>query len=822
MQHENQSYKDSKGTHISSCLGCSCTHYLLSTFLITVDVPEIYMHQFWFTIDKKDSTSYRFKINKKRNRIDMEVFREILQICLRLPNQEFDVLPLDEEIVSFIKELGHKGDIKSIIEVVVDQMYQPWRTFASIINKCLSRKSQDDSILGPMRFVSKADDYQVYRVLIPEVMTNQKMQASPNYKTYLALATGAATPKKALKFTKPASPSKKKTLAIVEEPELAKKVVPSKKPSRKQSTGVQILNTPGVSVSKKKASATTDKRKGINLLSEAALLEEARVKKVLKRSQRETTIHQACGSGDGVGFQLEKEECDIWAMEMEHYLEYIDNDVWKVIQNGNSKKRISTGKDGVVRVLPPVSAIEIHVIEKERKARTMLLMAIPKEHLRRFHEIDDAKEIWEAIRTRFGGNVNSKKIQKAVLKQQFEAFTISSSEGLEKGYDRFQQLLSQLEAHGAEVSTEDANHKFLRSLPPAWSNLAITMRTKPDVDTLSIDDLYNNLRVFEQELTSTSKSSASAQNVAFVSHSKSSTNKVKSGHTGAYSTYTPSTSSNNIPEREVPAGFANEVIYSLFAKQSKDLDLLHEDLEQIDDMDIEEMDINWQITMIAIRMKKFYKKTRRRVRIDGNKPVGFDKKKLECFKCHNTGHFARECPSKGTNDGKKRDSFYQDQGAGKKEQNQNCLLTMDDGVVNWGEHTEEEVETNHALMAISLNNEVSLFDSGMSSTSKVGLGYEIKSNDEVLSYEEEMNRTVFNCTEEDFIDKPLCSRFSKTNSNKGVPHHLTGDYTPKPQQEIDESLYVYGKKGPQKPETSVSDDTFSENSVTTNEKVVSE
>ncbi|GKF39616.1 hypothetical protein Tco_0119677, partial [Tanacetum coccineum] len=123
-----------------------------------------------------------------------------------------------------------------------------------------------------------------------------------------------------------------------------------------------------------------------------------------------------------------------------------------------------------------------------------------------------------------------------------------------------------LEAHGAEVLTEDANHKFLRSLPPAWSNLAMTMRTKPDVDTLSIDDLYNNLRVFEQELTSTSKSSASAQNVAFVSHSKSSTNKVKSGHTGSYSTYTPSTSSNNIPEREVPAGFADEVIYSLFAK----------------------------------------------------------------------------------------------------------------------------------------------------------------------------------------------------------------------------------------------------------------
>ncbi|GJX45032.1 hypothetical protein Tco_0261708, partial [Tanacetum coccineum] len=282
------------------------------------------------------------------------------------------------------------------------------------------------------------------------------------------------------------------------------------------------------------------------------------------------------------------------------------------------------------------------------------------------------------------------------------------SEGLEKGYDRVQQLLSQLEAHGAEVSTEDANHKFLRSLP-SLVKMALTMRTKPDVDTLSIDDLYNNLRVFEQELTSTSKSSASAQNAAFVSHRKSSTNKVKSGHTGVYSTYTP-TSLNNIQEREVPAGFADEVIYSLFAKQSEDLDVLHEDLEQI------------------------------------------------------------EYPSKGTNDGKKRDSYYQDQGAGKKEQNQNCLLTMNDVVVNWGEHTVEEEKTNHALMAINSNNE---------------------------------QKTILTTFD---------NKIYKTNSFKGVSHPLTGDYTPKPQEEIDDSLYVYGKKGPQKPEVSDSDDNSTKHS----------
>ncbi|GJW78358.1 ribonuclease H-like domain-containing protein, partial [Tanacetum coccineum] len=317
---------------------------------------------------------------------------------------------------------------------------------------------------------------------------------------------------------------------------------------------------------------------------------------------------------------LKKEEYDIWAMEMEHYLEYIDNDVWNVIQNGNSKKRISTGKDEVIRILPLVTAAEIQAVEKERKAKNILLMAILKEHMRRFHGMDDAKEIWEAIKTRFGGNANSKKTQKAVFKQQFEAFTISSSEGLEKGYDRFQQLLSQLEAHGAKVSTEDANHKFLRSLPPTWSNLAMTMRTKPDVDTLSIDDV------------------------------KSSTNKVKSGFTSAY----------------------------------KDWDLLHEDLEQIDDLDIKET--NHALMAISSSSEvSLCSKTC----IDSYNTLKtlFDKKKLECFNCHNTGHFARECTAKGTHDGKKkRDSFYQHQEAGKQEKNQMGLLTIDDGIVNWGEH----------------------------------------------------------------------------------------------------------------------------------------
>ncbi|GJT00282.1 retrovirus-related pol polyprotein from transposon TNT 1-94 [Tanacetum coccineum] len=111
-------------------------------FLVTVDVPEIYMHQFWFTISKiKDSSSYQFKLDKKKFKIGVEVFREILQIFPKLPNQEFVEPPSHEEIVIFIKEIGYRGEPESITELYIDHMSQPWRTFASIINKCLSGKS---------------------------------------------------------------------------------------------------------------------------------------------------------------------------------------------------------------------------------------------------------------------------------------------------------------------------------------------------------------------------------------------------------------------------------------------------------------------------------------------------------------------------------------------------------------------------------------------------------------------------------------------------------------------------------------------------------
>ncbi|GKC76665.1 hypothetical protein Tco_1127439, partial [Tanacetum coccineum] len=109
----------------------------------------------------------------------------------------------------------------------------------------------------------------------------------------------------------------------------------------------------------------------------------------------------------------------------------------------------------------------------------------------------------------------------------------------------------------------------------------------------------------------------------------------------------------------------------------------------------------------------------------------------------------------------------------------------------------------------------------MSSNSKVGLGYEIQSNNEVLSYEEEMDFSVFKGTEEDSVGKPLYSRFIKANDFKGVPHPLSGDYTPKPQEEIDESLSFYKVKSLYKIANTIPTEVYVSTPVTTNEKGVS-
>ncbi|GJU69928.1 hypothetical protein Tco_1256187 [Tanacetum coccineum] len=244
-----------------------------------------------------------------------------------------------------------------------------------------------------------------------------------------------------------------------------------------------------------------------------------------------------------------------------------------VIVNGDSPPPKRT-VDGVEQTYPPTTAEEKLARKNELKARGTLLMALPNEHQLKFNTYKCAKTLMEAIEKRFGGNKESKKTQKTLLKQQYENFNGSSSEGLDQTYDRLQKLISQLEILGETISQEDMNLKFLRSLPSEWKTHTLIWRNKPDLDTLSMDDLYNNLKIYETEVKGSSSSSQNSQNVAFMSsNSSGSTNQAN----GSNSVNTDSLS--------------DAVIYSFFANQSNSPQLDNEDLQQINADDLEEMDL---------------------------------------------------------------------------------------------------------------------------------------------------------------------------------------------------------------------------------------
>ncbi|GJY34682.1 ribonuclease H-like domain-containing protein [Tanacetum coccineum] len=312
---------------------------------------------------------------------------------------------------------------------------------------------------------------------------------------------------------------------------------------------------------------------------------------------------------------LKKGEYTLWSMRMEQYLTNTDYALWQVIINGDEPMQTTKDENGV--------------------------------------ETKDAKTLWAAIKSRFGGNVESKKMQKNVLKQQFENFSVSDTEGLDKAYDRFQKLISLLEVHGATISNEDANQKFLRALPSSWNNVALIMRNKTGIDDLDIDDLYNNLKVFEANIKSSSGSSSNSQNVAFLSvEDTNNINEVNNAN--GVST----ASGHNSQGQASSSSYTDDLIFSFFANLSNSPQLDDEDLEEINHDDLEEMDLKWQVAMLSMRVKRFYKKTGRKLIFNGKEPVGFDKTKVECFNCHRRGHFARECRATRNQGNRNEDARY--------------------------------------------------------------------------------------------------------------------------------------------------------------------
>ncbi|GJT64504.1 putative ribonuclease H-like domain-containing protein [Tanacetum coccineum] len=349
------------------------------------------------------------------------------------------------------------------------------------------------------------------------------------------------------------------------------------------------------------------------------------------------------------------------------------------------------------------------------KARATLLMALPNKDQLKFHSYQDAKLLMEAIEKRYGGNKESKKVQRTLLKQQYENFAALSSESMDQTFDRLQKLISQLEIQGEVINQEDMNLKLLRSLPSEWKTHALIWRNKVEIETISLDDLYNNLKIYEQEITGSSSTSQNSQNVAFVSNSTNNTNNTNKADDTAHGVSTTHTQGNGVNYTSLD-NLCDAVICAFLASQPNSPQLSQEDLEQLHPDDLEEMDLQWEMAMLTIRARRFIKRTGKKLDINGQR-VGFDKSKVECFNCHKHGHFARECRFLRNQEYKGRENNTRTIAV--ETPTQNALIAQDGiGGYDWSYQAEEEQPTNHALMAFTSSGSSSSSDSEVDSCSK--------------------------------------------------------------------------------------------------------
>ncbi|GJS79625.1 hypothetical protein Tco_0729506 [Tanacetum coccineum] len=441
---------------------------------------------------------------------------------------------------------------------------------------------------------------------------------------------------------------------------------------------------------------------------------------------------------------LKTKEYDLWSMRMEQYLTFTNHALSEVIVNGDSASLVASASAGAE--------------------------AIPDEHLLKFHACKDAMSLWEAIKNRFGGNKESKKMQETILKQNYENFVASSQEGLDKTYNRFQKLISQLEIHSEVISQEDANLKLLRSLPSTWNNIALIMRNKSDLDTLSMDDLYNNLKVYESDIKGQTSSSSNSYNVAFVSSDNSSS--------------------------------TNEI-------------LNNEDLEQIYADDLEEMDLKWQVAMLTIRVKRrgHFARECRTPRNQGNRNKDAPRRNAPATNFALMAYTSQGSSSSSSSDSErealnksnleiigyqmgleslearivvheKNEAVYEENIEFLKYDVQVKDISIKDLKNQLEEALKEKDDLKLKLEKFeeSSKNLTKLINSQISAKDKTGLGYDGQMNESELNNihmnESEVVHSVFNSRESNVDDNPVNDRFKIGERFHAVPPPYTGNYMP--------------------------------------------
>ncbi|GKA27865.1 hypothetical protein Tco_0714033 [Tanacetum coccineum] len=277
---------------------------------------------------------------------------------------------------------------------------------------------------------------------------------------------------------------------------------------------------------------------------------------------------------------LDSRKFEQWKFKIQQYLQHEHYALWEVIEFGNSYK------------VPPEEPGKAVAGEASEKKKGRIVAITTEDMQKRRND--------EAILKTFGGNEATKKTKKNQLKQQYGNFKAEGSETLEQTFNRLQAIVSHLEFIDVPIEKDDLNQKFLTSLEPEWLMYTIVWRNRDDLDTMSLDDLYNYLKVYKPKVQK--KAGSNSQNMAFISSSNTNSGK---GEVPTASVPTASSQVSTISTKVAAASLSHDTICAFIATQSNGSQIKYEDITQIDQDDIEEMDIKWNFALLSMRADRW-------------------------------------------------------------------------------------------------------------------------------------------------------------------------------------------------------------------------